>query len=84
MSESKEKFKILKVTVEQKYYIPMYDDERSQINGWTMEEIIEDWFKRFSLGHTHATRDGHLIMGAEKFIKAEVEDGEDKHESDED
>ena len=74
MSESKEKFKILKVTVEHKYYIPMIDDERTQINGWPMEEVIDDWFKQHSFASYHATRNGHEIMGGATVIKTEVED----------
>ena len=76
IEENKEKFKILKVTVEQKYYIPMHDDERTQINGWTMEEVIEDWFKQHDrkMIAYYASRDYHHIMGGDRFIKAEVED----------
>jgi hypothetical protein len=66
-----EKIKILTVTVEQKYYIPMYDDKRSKINGWTVEQVIEDWFKTHSLGSSHATRDAHIIETSQKLIKVE-------------
>ncbi len=74
---AEEKFKILKVTVEENYFIPMHDDKRSQINGWTIEEIIEDWFVRFASREYHATRDGHRIGNSRKFIKSEVTDSFD-------
>jgi hypothetical protein len=69
----KEKFKILTVTVEQKYYIPMHDNERTKINGWTIEQVIEDWFKTHPLGSHHATRDAHIIGMSQKCIKVERE-----------
>lgn len=74
MSENKENFKILTVTVKKKYYIPMIDNVRTKINGWTMEEVLDDWFKQHSLASFHATRDGHEIMGGATFIKSEVGD----------
>ena len=73
-SKTIEKFKVLTVTVEQKYYIPMYDDETTKINGWTIEQVIEDWFKTHTLGLHHATRDAHIMETSKKFIKAEEGD----------
>jgi hypothetical protein len=69
-----EKFKILKVTVEEKYFIPMSDDKISKINGWSIEEIIEDWFITHASTSYHATRDSHRIGYSKKFIKSEVSD----------
>ena len=66
------KYKILRATYEVDYLIEMHDDKISTINGWTIEEIIEDWFKLHSLSSYHATRDGHKIGGSKKFIKSEV------------
>ncbi len=72
MADKKEKFKILTVTITQDYYIEMYDDKKTYINGWTIQEVINDWFKNYALDSYHATRDGHKIHGASKFIEAEV------------
>ena len=72
--EKEEKFKILKVMVEESYYIPIYDDERTKINGWSMEQVIEDWFKRHSMSSYHATRDAYLIGGSKKMISTEIKD----------
>lgn len=66
------KFKILKVTIEENYLIPMIDDERTKINGWSLETVIEDWFTRHATTITHATRDTYKIGNSRKFIKSEV------------
>jgi hypothetical protein len=58
-----DKYKQLKVTVVQTYLIPMVDDEISKINGWTLDEIKEGWFK--SPG-AHATRDSCHVGNADE------------------
>ena len=68
------KIKIIRVTLTEDYYIEMYDDKRSKINGWTIKEIIKDWFEKYHLGSYHATRDAHVISGSRKVIEAEVLD----------
>jgi len=74
MNESKERFKILKVTVEKKFAIPMHDNIHTKINGWTIEEVIYDWFKQHAMYSHHATRDNYHIGGGDKFIKVEEVD----------
>ena len=73
-----EDVKVLRVTITQDYYIPMYGpgphSDKTHINGWTIEEVINDWFKNHSLCSHHATRDGHLIGYSQKFIKSEILD----------
>jgi hypothetical protein len=71
------KFKVIKVIVEEQYIIDMYDDKISKINGWTIEEIIKDWFENHSMYSHHATRDGHIIGNSRKYIKSEIIDSED-------
>lgn len=56
-----ETYKILKVTVEQLYLVPMLDEERTKINGWTMDQVKEDWFVTHSINSAHATRDAHQV-----------------------
>lgn len=68
------KFKILEVTITKEYIIEMYDDERTHINGWTMEEIVEDWFKKYPIDSHHASREGSQIFGSSKFISSRVID----------
>ena len=70
----KKKFKIIRVTLTTDYLIEMHDEKQSCINGWTIDEIIEDWFNKYSLGGFHVTRDHHKIMSSRKFIKSEVVD----------
>ena len=67
-----EKAKVLRVTNTEDYYIDMIDNERTSINGWTIEEVIEDWFKNYSLGSHHASREGHRIGNSRKFVKCEI------------
>lgn len=67
MSE-KEKFKILKVTMTQDYVIPMIDEELTKINGWTIKEVVKDWFLHNDPNFSHATRDGHRIGNSRKVI----------------
>lgn len=67
-----EKYTILRVTYEVDYLVEMHNDEISTINGWTIEEIVEDWFKNHSVTSHHATREGHEIGNSRKFIKSKV------------
>ena len=67
------KYVILKVIIEEQYLIEMHDENISCINGWTIPEIIKNWFKNFSLGRFHATREGHLISNSRKYISSEVD-----------
>lgn len=66
------KAKILRVTITRDYIIPMRDDEKTHINGWTMDKVIEDWFERNSIHSYHATRDGHRIGNSEKMVDTEI------------
>jgi len=63
-----EKVKILKVTITQHYLIPMLDGKRTKINGWDMEQVIQDWFVDHPIYMGHVTRNGHLIGNSEKVI----------------
>lgn len=67
-------FKFLKVTTTKYYIVPMATPEKSTINGWTLLEIIEDWFKRFPLWGRHATREAYTVGGIEELVSAEIVD----------
>ncbi len=71
---AEEKYKILKVTSTRHYLIPMVDDRRTKINGWTIEQVIEDWFIRHGMDRCHASRDGHRMGNSKRFIDASVLD----------
>jgi len=81
IKEKEQKYKILRVTVVQQYYIPMINDERTEINGWKMDEVIKDWFDDdYPIDSYHATRDTHRIGNSSKVIGTEVVDPEDTEE----
>ena len=67
-----DRIKIIKVTIEEKYFVEMHDDEHTKINGWTIDEVIKDWFIDYPLGSNHATRDLSLLGNSRKYIKSEV------------
>ncbi|MFW9871615.1 MAG: hypothetical protein ACFFG0_00810 [Candidatus Thorarchaeota archaeon] len=75
---SKKKYKILRVTYEKDYLVEMIDGERTIINGWTIKEVIDDWFGRYPLSSFHASREAHTIGNSEKFIDVNVIDGEEE------
>ena len=64
-------YKILKVTVEHSYLIPMEDEKRTDINGWSMEQVKEDWFKTHDINSRHATRDTYEIGNSKKVLHIE-------------
>lgn len=75
---TKEKMKVLEVTTTRLYYIPMIDEERSKINGWTIEQIIEDWFGDTRiLNSPHATRHAYGIGYSKRFVDAKIVDPEE-------
>jgi len=67
-----ERFKKVRVTVEEDYIIPIYDDTKTKINGWSLKEVIKSWFGDYNLNSFHATRDTYRIGGSRKFIKSEI------------
>ena len=71
---SKQKFKQVTVTVEITYLIPMYDEQHTQINGWTVDEVVRDWFERYDLNQHHASRDAHRVGGGMKLINTRIDD----------
>jgi len=72
MKESKYKF--IKATIEKLYIIPMIDEERTEINGWDIETVIQDWFKDYPLDSYHASRNSHEVGNSSKLIHTEVID----------
>ena len=63
--------KVIRVTVTEDYFIEMIDEERTEINGWTIDQVKEDWFKNYPMSSYHATRDGHRIGNSKRFVKFE-------------
>lgn len=66
--------KIIRVVMEVDYIVPMANDTISTINGWTMEEIVKEWFVDYDINRHHATRDIHRVGNGSKIISTEVVD----------
>lgn len=62
------KYKILSVLVKQEYLIKVGEDGRTNINGWTIEQVVDDWFSNDRINISHATRDGRKIGNADEFV----------------
>lgn len=56
----------IKVTRIDYYYID------SSVNGWSLEDIIDDWFIDYAIDKYHATRDSHRIGNAGRITKIEL------------
>lgn len=69
------KYKVLRVTFQEDFIIEMNDDKISKINGWTIDEIIEDWFKNNNIDAYHATREAYRVGNSRKYITSEVVEG---------
>lgn len=64
-------YKILKVTVEEFYLVPVLDEEITKINGWTMDQVKEDWFVTHNINSSHASRNAHMIGYSKKVVNIE-------------
>lgn len=65
-------YKTITVFVRQTYVIPIGENEpkdgHTQINGWTLKEVAEDWFKHHSINESHASRHAHHALGGDKIM----------------
>ena len=69
-----EKYKILKVTKIEHYLIPMADEDRTEINGWTIAELIKNWFEKRPVNDCHASINTHCVGNASYIKKVTVVD----------
>jgi hypothetical protein len=60
---SKERYATITVTVEMPYVVRMIDNERTEINGYTVQEVIDAWFTNYDINRSHASRDCHRLGG---------------------
>lgn len=44
----------------------------SGLNGWTTEQVVQDWFHDHPLSRAHATRDAYRVGGSEKVLHVEM------------
>lgn len=68
------RFKIAKVIVEKRYLIPMQDNSRTELDGRTVDAVVQEWFYHHDLNGVHITRDGHHMSGQDTVIEVDVED----------
>lgn len=64
-------FHEIKVTVEVTYWVPKSADKKTVINGWTIEEVVDDWFNKHDINYNHATRDSYRLGSGMKVLKVE-------------
>lgn len=67
-------YRVIRVIVQRDYLIPMADARHSLINGWTLEEIQQDWFQRFDINSSHASRDAYRAGNGDKVLTTMVID----------
>lgn len=65
-------YKIIRVTMDVDYWVPMADKEHSDINGWTLKQLIKSWFKDFDINSHHASREAFRLGNGTKIIQARV------------
>jgi hypothetical protein len=68
------KYKEIKVTMEVSFLVPMHDDVTSKVNGWTVDEVKDDWFVQSNINFHHFARDASQIGGSKKILNIEIVD----------
>ena len=74
------KDKVLRVTMTIDYIVKVSEDGTTNINGWTIEEVIRDWYKNGRAGHFHASRESSRIGNSEQLVKFELKELKDLKE----
>jgi hypothetical protein len=69
---SDKKYVFVQVTFTEDYFIPMINDDKTEINGWSLSEVIKDWFLNYASFGFHATRNGHCIGNSKKYVSSKV------------
>ena len=58
----------------------LYAFEDKQINGWDVSQVIDEWFNKFDIEVTHASRDAHQIGASGIVINAQqISEGEEEN-----
>lgn len=70
--EEQEGFVRLKVTMEVEYFVPIHKGEVTKVNGWTIDEVKQDWFEDHNINGYHCARDASLIGGSKVIKSIEV------------
>lgn len=74
----KVKYGIIQVTQTVEYMVPLYDKAVGEgaeltgkeitLNGWTVNELIKDWFETHPSDRHHASRDSHQVGNSTKIV----------------
>lgn len=61
--KEKNNFHLITVTIERQYIVPVNTDGiTTQVNGWTITEVVQDWFNGLmNINAHHASRDYHHV-----------------------
>jgi hypothetical protein len=65
---------VIRVTQTVDYLIEVDDiNKHTNINGWSIEEVIDDWFKNpHALSSYHAAREYYRIGNNTRFVDAKI------------
>jgi hypothetical protein len=66
-------FKTITVTVEMPFVVPMVDATHSAINGWSIEEVAQEWFALYDINSYHASRDAHRLGNGLKVLNVRID-----------
>lgn len=70
------KLKLITVNMDVQFMVPMIDDKHSTVNGWTLEEVIKDWFEHSNINAYHCARNRSEIGGSKVIKTISVSDAE--------
>jgi len=68
---STEQFAIVKVMVEQTFALPVINGKT--LNGYTVDELMEEWFKNTNINAYHASRNSYKVGGGDTLISYNLE-----------
>ena len=64
--------KIIRVTTTTDYLVNFDEEGRSDINGWSLDQIKQDWFSKDRINRTHATRSACSVGGSVRLVGLEL------------
>lgn len=76
---SEKKYAVLRVTLTEDYLVPISGSPEvigegtvTEINGWTLDEVNQSWFRDFNINSGHASRDFHRLGGGRKVLGVDL------------
>ena len=69
----KERLQVIRVTSVTDYWVGLDEvSRRTSIDGRTVDSVVDEWFKKYPLYMSHATRDTHRIGYSEHVTKVDI------------